>query len=117
MLTIPTAGGSSVSVADCNSVATATGADALVIGGTGVHDGTVRMRGDYNVTTYDDGNATVGGSGDVNSQIGDSAHSGAVVMAVRDSHIASGGSISPAPNAPTPCGGAPPAHPSSTAAP
>ncbi len=92
----PTGAAASASVADGNGVSTATGADSLVIGGDGIDDNGVRVIGDRNVVTYDDGNVAVGGSGDVNAQIGDSDTSGAVVMAVRDSDIAAGDSIVPA---------------------
>jgi hypothetical protein len=92
----PTGGAASASVADVNGVSTATGADSLVIGGDGIDDNGVRVVGDRNVVTYDDGNVAVGGSGDVNAQIGDSDTSGAVVMAVLDSNIASGDSFLPA---------------------
>ncbi len=92
----PQAGGSSVSVADINGISTATGADSLVIGGDGIDDNGVRVHGDRNVATYDDGNVAIGGIGDVNSQIGDSDTSGAVVMGVTDSNIAAGSSFLPA---------------------
>ena len=91
-----TGGAASASVADVNGVSTASGADSLVIGGDGIDDNGVRVVGDRNVVTYDDGNVAVGGSGGVNAQIGDSDTSGAVVMAVRDSNIASGDSFLPA---------------------
>jgi hypothetical protein len=93
----PYASGGSASVADCRSVATATGDDTLVIGGDGVKDNTVRVQGDHNVVTYDDGNAAVGGIGDVNAQIGDSGTAGVVVMSVRGSHIQAGDSLVDAP--------------------
>ena len=96
VLATPTAGGSSASVADINGVSTASGTDSLVIGGDGMDDNGVRVHGDRNVVTYDDGNVAIGGSGDVNAQIGDSDTSGAVVMGVRDSDIAAGDSFLPA---------------------
>ncbi len=95
-LATPTAGGSSASVADINGVSMASGMDSLVIGGDGVDDNGVRVYGDRNVVTYDDGNVAIGGSGDVNAQIGDSDTGGAVVMGVRDSDIAAGDSFLPA---------------------
>jgi hypothetical protein len=85
--------GASASVADVNGVSTANGQDTLVIGGDGVDDESVRIRGSANVATYDDGNLTVGGIGDVNAQIGDSETSGAVVMAVKDSDVVTGDSL------------------------
>jgi hypothetical protein len=92
--------GASAAVTDGTSFATATGDDTLVIGGDGVQDGRVRVHGDRNAVTYHDGNAAIGGSGDVNSQIGDSAHGGTVAMDVVDSVItagdALGGSVSAA---------------------
>jgi hypothetical protein len=87
---------SSVSVADVNGISTATGADSLVVGGDGMDDNGVRVRGDRNVTTYDDGNVAIGGYGNVNAQIGDSDTSGTVAMGVRDSHVEAGGSFLPA---------------------
>ena len=53
-------------------------------------DNGVRVHGNRNVATYDDGNVAVGGTGNVNAQIGDSDTSGAVVMGVRYSDIAAG---------------------------
>jgi hypothetical protein len=87
-----TPGSDGVSVIDSNGITTAQADDTLVIGGDGIHDRSVRMRGDGNVATYDDGTATIGGIGNVNAQIGDSTTSGAVVMGVRSSDIASGDS-------------------------
>ncbi len=76
-------------------MSTANGADSLVIGGDGVDDNGVTVRGDRNVVTYDDGNVVVGGRGDVNAQIGDSDTSGAVVMGVDGSLIETGDSFLP----------------------
>ena len=87
--------GPAASVADVNGVSTANGADSLVIGGDGVDDNGVTVRGDRNVVTYDDGNVVVGGRGDVNAQIGDSDTSGAVVMGVDGSLIETGDSFLP----------------------
>jgi hypothetical protein len=84
------------SVTDINGVSTATAQDSLVVGGDGMDDNGVRVSGNRNVATYDDGNVTVGGWGDVNSQIGDSDTSGTVAMAIRDSHVEAGGSFLPA---------------------
>ena len=88
-------GTGSATVADQNGTATATGADSLVIGGNGVVDAGVRMHGDHNVVTSDDGNVAVGGVGDVNAQVGDSDTSGAVVMDVTDTQITTGNSVPP----------------------
>jgi hypothetical protein len=98
VLTAPTAGGS-VTVADINGLATASAQDSLVIGGAGVSDSSVRMRGDRNVVTYDDGNAAIGGTGDVNAQVGNSDTGGAAIMHVRSSDIAAGNSLLTAPGA------------------
>lgn len=131
----PTAPGASVSIADINGISTATGQDSLVVGGDGMDDNGVRVRGDRNVATYDDGNVAIGGAGNVNAQVGDSDTSGAVVMGVRNSDVASGNSFLPAsqqagaqvgdpfdgndpdlgaPDAPTPRLTGPPVHPNTT---
>lgn len=136
LLSTPTTGGSSVSVADVNGISTATGEDSLVIGGDGMDDNGVRVQGDHNVATYDDGNVAIGGTGNVNAQIGDSDTSGTVAMAIRDSNIVAGNSFLPAwqqagaqvgdpfdgndpdvgpPDAPTPRLSAPVVQPSTTA--
>jgi hypothetical protein len=132
------AGGASVSIADVNGISTASAQDTLVIGGDGMDDNGVRISGDRNVATYDDGNVAVGGTGDVNAQIGDSDTSGTVAMGVRYSDIAGGNSFLPAwqqagaqvgdpfdgndpdlgpPDAPTPRWPAPAAQPTTTAVP
>jgi hypothetical protein len=85
-------GGGGASVIDGSGITTALADDSFVIGGDGVHDRSVRTRGDRNVTTSGDGTTTIGGVGNVNAQIGDSSTSGAVVMGVRSSDIASGDS-------------------------
>jgi hypothetical protein len=85
-------GTTGVTIIDQNGMTTANADDTLVIGGDGIRDRSVRVRGDRNVTTSGDGTAAVGGVGDMNAQIGDSSTSGAVVMAVRASDIASGNS-------------------------
>jgi hypothetical protein len=86
----------SASVADVNGESTATADDSLVIGGDGIDDNGVTVRGRRNVVTYDDGNVAVGGSGDVNSQIGDSDTGGAVTIGTRSSRIRAGDSFLPA---------------------
>jgi hypothetical protein len=86
----------SASVADINGVSTATADDSLVVGGDGIDDNGVTVRGRRNVVTYDDGNVAVGGTGDVNSQIGDSDTGGAVTIGTRGSHIRAGDSFLPA---------------------
>ena len=93
VIQLPT-NGASASVTDGNGgVATATGDDTLVIGGHGVDDRGVTVYGNRNAVTYDDGSATVGGTGDVNSQIGDSANGGTVAMKVVDSTVVGGDAL------------------------
>jgi len=89
-------GSGAAQVADINGVSTACADDTLVIGGDGVDDQGVRIHGNRNIATYDDGNVAYGGVGNVNAQIGDSDTSGTVAMAIRDSHIEAGGSFLPA---------------------
>jgi hypothetical protein len=88
----PAASGTAT-VADGNGIATASGDDTLVIGGDGVEDRRVRMLGDRNVVSYDDAQAAIGGAGDVNAQVGDSANGGTVVMKVVDSNIQAGDAL------------------------
>ncbi len=47
-------------------------------------------RSDPNIVTYDDSNVVIGGTGDVNAQIGDSDTGGAVVIGVHDSDVEAG---------------------------
>lgn len=68
----------------------ASGADALVIGGDGYDDDDNRAAGRNIIITRDDGNVVVGGTGDVNAQIGDSEQ-GAVIMDVEGVFIQGGG--------------------------
>jgi hypothetical protein len=68
----------------------ASGADALVVGGDGYDDDDVRAAGSNITITRDDGNVVLGGTGDVNAQIGDSEQ-GAVIMDVEDVFIKGGG--------------------------
>jgi hypothetical protein len=83
------AGGSAL-VDDEDTFTAAFGPEAFVIGGDGYDDIGVRVLGNRNIVTEDDGNVVVGGTGDVNAQIGDSDTGGAVVMGVRDSLIEGG---------------------------
>jgi hypothetical protein len=92
----PPMGGAAASVTDINGVSTAAGQDSLVIGGDGMDDNGVAVRGDRNVVSYDDGNVAIGGTGNVNAQIGDSDTGGTVAMGVHDSHIEAGDSFLPA---------------------
>lgn len=69
---------------------TASGSSAVVIGADGYDDLGLDVAGQRNVATYDDSNTVIGGSGDVNAQIGDSDTGGAVVMGVEDSLVEAG---------------------------
>jgi hypothetical protein len=68
----------------------ASGADALVIGADGYDDDDNRAAGKNIIITRDDGNVVIGGTGDVNAQIGDSEQ-GAVIMDVERVFIQGGG--------------------------
>jgi hypothetical protein len=80
------------SVSDDDGGTTASGDEALVIGGDGYDDLAVDVAGEGNIATYDDSNVVVGGTGGVNAQIGDSDTGGAVVMGVEDSVVEGGNS-------------------------
>jgi hypothetical protein len=68
------------------------GESALTIGADGYDDLALDVHGRRNIATYDDSNVVVGGTGDVNAQIGDSDTSGAVVMGIDDSDVRAGDS-------------------------
>lgn len=70
----------------------ANGGSGLTIGADGYDDLGIDVEGKRNIATYDDSNVVVGGTGDVNAQIGDSDTSGAVVMGIDDSDVRSGNS-------------------------
>jgi hypothetical protein len=63
---------------------------SLIVGGDGIDDLSERVDGIGNVSTYDDSNVIIGGSGDVNAQIGDSDTGGTVAMDVIDSIVEGG---------------------------
>ena len=86
---VPAAPRATASVADEGDTS-ASGDSALAIGADGYDDLALDVAGHGNVATYDDSNAVIGGSGDVNAQIGDSDTSGTVVMGVDDSLVESG---------------------------
>ncbi len=65
---------------------------SLTVGGDGIDDLSERVDGVGNIATYDDSNVVIGGSGDVNAQIGDSDTGGTVVMDVVDSTVSGGNS-------------------------
>ena len=68
----------------------ASGADAVVVGADGYDDDDNRAVGENIVVTRDDSNVVLGGTGDVNAQIGDSEQ-GAVIMGVDGVFIQGGG--------------------------
>jgi hypothetical protein len=68
----------------------ASGSDAIVIGADGYDDDDNRAVGENITITRDDGNVVIGGTGDVNAQIGDSEQ-GAVIMDVTRTFIQGGG--------------------------
>jgi hypothetical protein len=65
---------------------------ALIVGGDGIDDLSERVDGNFNVSTYDDSNVVLGGTGDVNAQIGDSDTGGTVTMGTVDSTVSGGNS-------------------------
>ena len=65
---------------------------SLTVGGDGIDDLSERVDGVGNISSYDDSNVVVGGSGDVNAQIGDSDTGGTVAMDVVDSTVEGGNS-------------------------
>lgn len=69
---------------------TATGSHSLVVGADGYDDVSIRSQGDGNITTYDDSNLVIGGTGHVNAQIGDSDTGGTVVMGIHGSDVSGG---------------------------
>ena len=65
-------------------------AGSLIVGGDGIDDLSERVDGNFNVSTYDDSNVVIGGTGDVNAQIGDSDTGGTVTMDTIDSVVSGG---------------------------
>ncbi len=66
------------------------GKNAFVVGADGVDDVSIRSHGRHDIVSYDDSNVTIGGSGKVNAQIGDSDTGGGVVMGIRNSDVRAG---------------------------
>jgi hypothetical protein len=66
--------------------------DSVVIGGDGYDDLGIRVDGSDNTMTYDDSNVVLGGTGDVNAQIGDADTGGVAVMNTVDSEAHGGNS-------------------------
>ena len=79
----------SVAVTD-EGASIATGRSSLVVGADGFDDVSIRSQGDRNIVSYDDSNVVIGGTGNVNAQIGDSDTGGAVVMGVHNSDVQAG---------------------------
>ena len=82
-------GGAGATVTD-EGASTALGAGSLVVGADGYDDVSVRTQGNGNITTYDDSNVVIGGTGHVNAQIGDSDTGGTVVMGIHGSDVEGG---------------------------
>ena len=82
-------GSSGATVSD-EGASTAVGAHSLVVGADGYDDVSIRTQGNGNITTYDDSNVVIGGTGHVNAQIGDSDTGGTVVMGIHGSDISGG---------------------------
>lgn len=66
--------------------------NSLTIGGDGWDDLGIRVDGADNILTYDDSNVVIGGSGDVNAQIGDADTGGTALMNTEDSEAHGGNS-------------------------
>jgi hypothetical protein len=82
--------GATAYVDDEDVTTSASGTNPFVIGGDGYDDLAVRLFGSRNIVTYDDGNVVLGGTGDVNAQVGDSDTGGAVVMGIHGSDVQAG---------------------------
>jgi hypothetical protein len=82
-------GGHGATVTDEGS-STAVGGHSMVVGADGYDDVSIRSQGNGNITTYDDSNVVIGGTGHVNAQIGDSDTGGTVVMGVHGSDVTGG---------------------------
>jgi hypothetical protein len=65
---------------------------SLTVGGDGIDDLSARVDGAGNINTYDDSNVVIGGTGDVNAQIGDSDTGGTAAMDTVDSVAHAGNS-------------------------
>ena len=61
-----------------------------MVGADGYDDVSIRTRGNRDIVSYDDSNVVIGGTGNVNAQIGDSDTGGAVVMGIRNSDVEAG---------------------------
>jgi hypothetical protein len=83
-------GGAATAIHTDEGTTLASGQEAFVIGGDGYDDDDNRVTGEDIVVTRDDGNVVLGGTGDVNAQIGDSEQ-GAVIMDVTRTYIQGGG--------------------------
>jgi hypothetical protein len=83
-------GGASTAVHTDEGTTLASGQEAVVIGGDGYDDDDNRATGENIIITRDDDNVVIGGTGDVNAQIGDSEQ-GAVIMGVTRTFVQGGG--------------------------
>jgi hypothetical protein len=81
--------GRRASVTD-EGASTADGDESLVVGADGFDDVSIRTRGNRNLVSYDDSNVVIGGTGDVNAQVGDADTGGTVVMGIHDSDVSGG---------------------------
>jgi hypothetical protein len=83
-------GGAASAVNTDEGTTWASGMDALVVGSDGYDDDDIRLAGEDMVVVRDDGNVVMGGTGDVNAQIGDSEQ-GAVLMDLTRTVVIGGG--------------------------
>jgi hypothetical protein len=83
-------GGGASAVHTDEGTTLASGQEAVVIGADGYDDDDNRAVGENLMITRDDDNVVIGGTGDVNAQIGDSEQ-GAVIMGVTRTFIQGGG--------------------------
>ncbi|HEU5486111.1 MAG TPA: hypothetical protein VFU98_14475 [Microlunatus sp.] len=81
--------GHRASVTD-EGASTAEGDETFVVGADGFDDVSIRTRGNQNLVSYDDSNVVIGGTGDVNAQVGDADTGGTVVMGIHDSDVSGG---------------------------
>lgn len=88
----PPANRQAASTATDGGESSSSGGSALTIGADGFDDLGVDVEGTRNTAVYDDSNVVIGGTGDVNAQVGDSDTSGAVVMGIDSSDLRSGDS-------------------------
>ena len=94
-------GGAAAGAAASGGAATAAAvATPLTDTGDGLDDVSIKVIGDRNLVTEDDANITIGGTGKVNAQIGDSDTGGTVVMDVHGSTVGAACAADTCPPAP-----------------